>query len=221
MVCSSNATLALHCPRCGNIQMHEFSRFTIRQMHRQRLVCSCGHVQAVVASTCRRQYLFEIPCIVCGTSHIVAIDGKRFWRAKADKIYCVQANLELGLIGDRRQIEETIRCDGAEFANLLGSDEGETIKNPPVMFQIFNLVHDLAARGGIHCQCTNAVLEADILADRIVLKCINCGARQVIDAGSQADLEHANAMAAIELTRQRRRRRHKAGSRRSSEEVLK
>lgn len=219
MVCCSLTTLALYCPRCGSIEIHEFNRFLMRQTGRRELKCSCGHVQATVVSASRNQYLLDIPCLLCETNHIVAIDSRQFWRAKADKIYCPQENLEIGMVGERQLIEHTIAKDKLEFDNLVAEDSDfEFIENPPVMFQILNKVHDVAEKGAVHCHCGSTVIETDILPDGVLLKCVLCGSYQVIRAQTHADLEKVKCLDTIELTAQGRRRK-RSGSRMSSEEV--
>lgn len=210
MVIRTEATLALYCPHCGKLYMHHFTRFNLPGAVRRQLVCSCGQVQAVIASVNRRQYLLDIPCIVCGTSHKVFIDAQRFWRAGADKLYCTEENVELGLFGDRRIIEETFANHKHELERLLEEEyDGESIENPQVMFEIFNRVYDLAEQGDVICRCGAPVIEAEMFSNTIELTCRQCGSRQSVAACLEAHLEEVKSWTTIQLTPPERRTRRK------------
>lgn len=202
------STLALYCPRCGKIEMHTFSRFQMKAMAGRQLICSCGQVQATVTSTCSRQYLFDVPCLMCGTSHAICLDANRFWQAMVDKIYCVEENLELGFLGERRTIEATIADQQHELERLMHElDNEEHVDNPQIMFEVLNKVHDIVEMGEVYCACGRTHLEADILPDGIELECIYCGSSRVVRAQTEEDLKNVKLMQSIELVTRRRSRR--------------
>lgn len=207
MVIGSVATLALYCPRCGKIKKHDISRFAMKDSVRRDLTCSCGQIQGTLTS-CRHQYLLNIPCLVCQTNHIICLDSKTFWRTPIDKIYCTQENLELGFIGQRQNIEDTIANHKREFDSIVhemdNEDYGEHIENPPVMLEILNRVHDFAEKGDIFCRCGSAAVEVQLLPDGIELDCVNCGGRRIISAQSEQDLSYVDTLEAIEIIPERR-----------------
>lgn len=213
MVIGSQATLALYCQKCGNLMMHDLSRFALKTALPKQLFCSCGHCQATIVSAGSRQCLLSIPCVVCETDHLVTFDSQRFWRKNVDKVYCTEENLEMGFVGCRQAIRTMIDEHKREIDDLFSEnacqDNEETIVNSQVMLEIINLVHDIAERGGIFCHCGGTTIEADILADRVEVICGHCGGRQVIPALKDSDVVKLKMNDTIEIVPLRQfRRKH-------------
>lgn len=208
MVIRTEATLALYCPHCGKLHMHSFNRFNLPGTAKRELVCSCGQIQAAISSVGRRQYLLDIPCVLCETTHKVCIDARRFWRAEADKLYCAEENIELGLFGRSRIIEKTFADHKNELDQLPREAEydDEHIDNPQVMFGIFNRIHDMAEQGDISCRCGQFAIDAEVLPNCIELTCRQCGSRRVVPALTDSDLEQVKSWEFIQLIPQRRSR---------------
>ncbi|WP_425059710.1 hypothetical protein SCACP_03110 [Sporomusa carbonis] len=210
MAISAVSTLALYCSRCGKIELHNVSRFAINNSRRQ-LVCSCGQIQGAIACAGRRQYLLDIPCVVCETNHLIFLDSKLFRQPRASKIYCNQANLELGFVGSPEAIAETIAKHNQAVASLASEmDEqtgGQGIENSQVLLEILNKIHDIAEQGGVYCCCGSTDIAADVLGDAIELSCSQCDGRLVIPARDEHDLAQLSAMGIIELAPLRRTNR--------------
>ncbi|HWR43683.1 hypothetical protein [Sporomusa sp.] len=207
MVISAVSTLALYCSRCGNVELHNVSRFALNNSRRQ-LACSCGQVHGSIAGAGRHQYLLDIPCVVCETNHLIFLDSKLFRQPKASKIYCAQANLELGFIGSPAAIDETIARHKQEVASITSEmaeqSDGQGIENSQILLEILNKIHDIAEQGGVYCCCGNADVEADVLVDAIELSCSQCDGRLVIPAKDEHDLARVSVMGIIELAPLRR-----------------
>jgi len=210
MVINTISTLALYCSRCGKIHMHNISRFNLKNTGRRNLLCSCGQIQATITSSGERQCLLDIPCVLCQTNHVICLDSKRLWHADIDKIYCVQEKFELGFIGERRVITETVNKYKVEFEKLAADmDEyDDYIQNPQVMLETLNKIHDMAEKGGLHCRCGSSAIGAEVLPDGIELECAQCGGQLVIPAQSEQDLTYIQALEDIEIV-SLRRSRHK------------
>ncbi len=206
MVIGTVATVALYCQRCGKLQQHDISRFGLKDSAHRDLLCSCGQIQATL-TRCRRQYLLNIPCIVCQTNHIICLDGRKLWHIDLEKLYCVQENLELGFVGKHKVIEDTIATHKREFDKLVhefdSDDCDEYIENPPVMLEILNRVHDIAENGGVLCHCGSTAVEVAVLPDGIELTCAKCGGHKVIPAQSEQDLSYIMALQIIEILPER------------------
>jgi len=199
------STLALYCSRCGKIVMHDLSRFSLKSSVGRELTCGCGQRLATVSGVGHDQYLLNIPCVVCETSHIVCVDVKDFWQGRVNKIYCAAANLELGFSGGRKAIEQAIADQQREFDNMVRDMANEDyVDNSQVMFEVLNKVHDIAERGGVFCRCGGNVIEADVQPDAIELVCVHCNGRRLIAARTEADLMAVKDMATIELIPGRR-----------------
>ena len=200
MVIRTEATLALYCPHCGKLHMHDFNRFNQLSSIRRQLVCSCGNLQAVISGMNRRQYLLDIPCVLCNSSHKIHLDSRRFWHAQAEKLYCAEENVEIGLYGDHKVIEETFAAYKNEFAQICEDDlDGESVDNLHVMFEIFNRVHDLAEQGHIDCGCGIPLIDTQLYPAAIDLTCRQCGGRRIIPASTEEHLEEVKSWESISL----------------------
>lgn len=214
MVIHTACTLALFCPACGKIQMHDISPFIIKKSERRDMLCSCGQVQAVITGVSHNQYLLNVPCVVCETNHMICLDSRKAFRKQPhdpiQKLYCPSQHMELGFIGERAQVEQVITDHNQEFERMTREhsytdfdgyeDYEEQIENPQVMFEVLNKIHDIAEKGRIYCQCGQNDIEAVVLPDCIELECRSCGSRQVIAAANEKDRMQAEKMEAIELS---------------------
>ncbi|WP_223226133.1 hypothetical protein [Sporomusa sp. GT1] len=206
LVISAVSTLALYCSRCGKIELHNVSRFAINNAEYQ-LVCSCGQIQGSIASAGRRQYLLDIPCVVCETNHLIFLDSKLFRQPKASKIYCAQANLELGFAGSPEAIAATIARHKQEVASLACELDGQSeqgIENSQILLEILNRIHDIAEQGGVYCSCGNTDVDVDVLVDAVEISCGQCEGRLRISAKDEQDLAAISALKIIELAPLRR-----------------
>lgn len=207
MVINTISTLALYCSGCGKIQMHDISRFDLKNTVGRELPCSCGRHQATITGVGHGQYLLDVPCVVCETNHIICVDIKEFWRGRVNKIYCAAANLELGFSGNRSAIEQTIAEHQREFDSMAREvAHDDYIENPQVMFEVLNKIHDIAERGGVYCHCGGGMIEADVQPAYVELVCSNCNGRRMIAAKSEADLVQVKSLATIEIGPGRRSR---------------
>jgi hypothetical protein len=211
MVINTVSTLALYCPRCGKLHMHDISRFDLKNTAGRNLLCSCGQVQALITSVGDRQCLLDVPCVLCQTNHVICLDSSRFWHATMDKIYCIQENFELGFVGSRKLITEAMDKFKVEFEKMaldMDLDEyDDYIANPLIMFETLNKIHDIAEKGNIYCRCGSSAIGAEVLPEGIELECAQCGGHLVIQARSEQDLAHLETLDAIEIISLRRSRR--------------
>ncbi|MBP2634331.1 MAG: hypothetical protein H6Q72_238 [Firmicutes bacterium] len=211
MIINAVSTLALYCPRCGKIELHNVSRFAINNSACQ-LACSCGQSQGTISVAGRRQYLLDIPCVVCETNHLIFLDSNLFRQPKASRIYCDQANLELGFVGNPEAIAAIVDKHKQEVASLAseleGQPDGSGIENSQILLEILNKIHDIAEQGGVYCSCGNSTdVEVDVLVDAVELSCHQCEGRLLISAKDEQDLARLSAMGAIELAPLRRTNR--------------
>lgn len=211
MIINAVSTLALYCPRCGKIELHNVSRFAINNSACQ-LACSCGQSQGTISVAGRRQYLLDIPCVVCETNHLIFLDSNLFRQPKASRIYCDQANLELGFVGNPEAIAAMVNKHKQEVASLAseleGQPDGSGIENSQILLEILNKIHDIAEQGGVYCSCGNSTdVEVDVLVDAVELSCHQCEGRLLISAKDEQDLARLSAMGAIELVPLRRTNR--------------
>lgn len=187
--------------------MHTISRFNLRNIGSRKLLCSCGQIQATITSSGDRQCLLDIPCVLCQKNHVICLDSKRLWRAEMDKIYCVQENFELGFVGARQVIVETINKYRVEFEKLASDMEyDDYVQNPQVMLETLNKIHDMAEKGELHCRCGSSAIGAEVLPDGIELECAQCGGQLLIPAQTEQDLTNIEGLEDLEIISPRRSR---------------
>ena len=161
--------LALYCQCCGKTTTYELSRFALKNGKKQTLVCSCGQIHAEVKSAIRGQWLLSIPCPLCQTEHVFCIDGKN---TIIRRLYCDRDNLELGFLGSPGEVASVVARHKYDLQQLADDTK---IKNPHLIVEILNRLHDIAENGGLYCGCGSMDIEAKLLDDGIELFCLNCG----------------------------------------------
>lgn len=208
MIIKAVSTLALYCARCGNIELHNVSRFALYNNSRHQLVCSCGQIQGSIAGAGRRQYLLDIPCVLCETNHLIFLDSRLFRQPTVSKIYCIEDNLELGFVGNPAAIAEIIARHKQQVARITSEmaeqPDSQGIENSQILLEILNRIHDIAEQGGIYCCCGSTDVEASVLVDAIALSCSQCDGRLLIPARDEQDLARVSAISMIELAHLRR-----------------
>lgn len=202
MLINAISTFALYCQQCGKIQMHDISHFSIKKTVLE-FKCSCGHVQARLARASTRQFILSIPCVACQSTHDILFNYKKLLQTKAEQVYCLKDNFELGYFGTRAAIDQILTEQKRECVSLMretASDESdEYIEKQHIILGILNKIHDIAEQGGIYCRCGSESVEADLLPDCILVECMHCGAYYSIAAQTEYDLQYAQTLDSVEL----------------------
>lgn len=203
MVINALSTLALYCSRCGKIELHSISRFTMPNAGERQLTCSCGQLQATIAAAGRKQCLLRIPCLVCEVSHIICLDTDTLWRTKVERIYCPEENFELGFVGESQAVAKMI-ADNSDAVEILAREmdeqDGEDCQgNSRIILEILNKVHDIAEQGGVYCRCGSSEIVAEVSVDAVELTCLQCGGHQAIPAKTETDLAQLAPVRVIEI----------------------
>ena len=203
MVINALSTLALYCSRCGKIELHSISRFTMQKTGEHQLICSCGQHQATITAAGRRQCLLRIPCLVCEVSHLICLDSQTLWQTEVERIYCPEENFELGFVGESHAVAKMIAYNSDAVENLareMDELDGEDIQGDSrIILEILNRIHDIAEQGGVYCRCGSSEIVADVAADAVELTCLQCGCQQSVSAKSEKDLEQLSQVRVIEL----------------------
>ncbi len=175
------AAIALFCPHCGALKIHPFTRFNLSVG--TELLCCCGQTQGRIVSVTERQLIVSLPCMLCATAHKKVIDLRKFFNMNTERLYCDEANIEMGFFGDMALLKEMFAYQQSEFERISAEDyDHAEIDNPPVMFEIFNCIHDLAAQGAVVCRCGSPVIEAELFSDSVTLFCRQCGSGMKVPA---------------------------------------
>lgn len=175
-------SIALYCPRCGKLNLHDVSHFAVRDGSLD-LYCSCRFKQASVSFVGTRQLLVRLDCVLCHSTHQLFFNRQLLKYREPEKIYCPSENFELGLIGRREAIEETLRLHENTFCQVW--QEGmkrEDLRGQRILLEVLNKVHDIASEEGIYCMCGSHQMTADILPEGVLLTCLSCGGYELIRA---------------------------------------
>lgn len=182
MLIRAVTTIALYCPRCGKLNLHDISHFAVGH-EPSDLVCSCRYKQASVMRAGAFQFVLTIPCVMCQSTHHQFFDRHALRHIEVEKIYCPSENFELGFIGDHDAIEATCRLHKSEFCRLWQDGvSDEDIRNQQIVLEVLNKVHDIASEQHIYCMCGAHQMTADLLPEGVLLTCLSCGGYELIPA---------------------------------------
>lgn len=202
MLIATNAVLAMRCPECGKMEIHDFSRFSFAKGKTVHINCSCGATKLIVGTKNHASYWLQVPCVVCETKHLIEVSGKSLWSGGVAFLSCQETDLELGYIGPESKISEMTSIREQELEALVDEFAGDGyFHNPEIMYEVLNCLHDIAERGALYCQCGNHKIEVDIFPDRLELHCKNCDSINIIYAETEEDLKVIQQVETIELAR--------------------
>lgn len=202
MLIAANAVLAMRCPECGKMEIHDFSRFAFARGKTVHINCSCGAVKLIVSTKNLSSYWLHVSCVVCETKHLREIPGKSLWSGEVTCLSCQDTGLELGYIGPEAMVRE-IAFDYEQELEALVKEFGcdGYFHNSEIMYEVLNCLHDIAEQGALYCQCGNHKIEVDIFPDRLELHCKNCDSINIIYAETEEDLKVIQQVDTIELAR--------------------
>jgi len=203
MIIETGALLAMRCPECGKLDYHHLSRFEFGRRKKVEIACKCGFVKLVVNTKDRRNYVVQVPCVVCESKHMRSISSRRFWSDEVNYLFCQETGLELGYLGPEEAVRELAEAQEESIESLANEFEGEDryFNNSEIMYEVLNRLHDIAEQGALYCQCGNLDVEVDIFPDRLELHCKECDSINIIYAETEDDLRVIKDVETIELTR--------------------
>lgn len=203
MVITTDVLLGMRCPDCGKLDYHRLSRFSFSGGQRVDIKCACGAIKLSVGTRNHKDYLLQLPCVVCETNHALSVGSGMLWRGEVVYLYCQETGLDLGFLGPEEDVrmlcaayEESMEALAREFEK-----EDEYFHSPEIMYEVLNRLHDIAEQGTLYCQCGNVDVDVDIFPDRLELNCQDCGSVNIIYAETEEDLRVIRSTEAIELTR--------------------
>lgn len=203
MIIETGALLAMRCPECGKLDYHKLSRFEFGLRKKVEIACKCGFIKLVVNTKDRKDYMLQVPCVVCESKHLRSISSRRFWSDDVNYLFCQETGLELGYLGPEEEVRELAEAQEESIESLANEFEGEDryFNNSEIMYEVLNRLHDIAEQGALYCQCGNLDVEVDIFPDRLELHCKECDSINIIYAETEDDLRVIKDVDTIELTR--------------------
>lgn len=203
MIITTDAVLAMRCPECGKMGVHNFSRFAFPAGKTVPINCSCGAPKVEVTKS-GSVYLLEINCMFCEDGHLHRIAAKALWSGEIARIVCDDTDLIAGNIGPASQVDEMLveLEQYPELENTFSELNCDNyFNNARIALAVLNRLRDIAAADGLYCQCGNHKIEVNIFPDRVELYCNNCDSINIVYAETDEDLHVIQQVELIEMAR--------------------
>jgi hypothetical protein len=128
---------------------------------------------------------------MCEGRHLFQHTLKEIWSPDVLSLACEETGIEVCFFGPPEQVRGCIEEQERSFKEM-AEDLGfsDYFANPEVMYEVLDFLHNIAEEGKLSCTCGNFQIEVEIFADRIELRCPDCGAMGMIDAASEEDLDN-------------------------------
>ena len=190
MVLELSTAFAMRCPTCGRLDVDQLNIFQLSGDQEVIFQCECGTRKAVIRRKGFRYVSVDYYCIMCDKEHSIVFPSNVFWSKKhLNSLLCLETDLNLGYFGSYKLINEELERQQEELnsmANELGFDE---FADPEVMLEILDYLHDIAATGGLYCECGSHNINIELFSDKLELSCNSCSAVKQIPASKRADLD--------------------------------
>ncbi|MFZ5986668.1 MAG: hypothetical protein ACOYWZ_06015 [Bacillota bacterium] len=190
MIIDTSTTIAYKCSSCGTFQFINVSLFEMSYKKETCFNCRCNGSSLVLTKESPTSYRIAIPCIGCGTDHIYLLSRKELTTQEISVFNCPKTGIEQCFIGsdwDVRKRIDNLEKEFDELINMFGYDN--YFNNTQVMFDSLNIIHDIAEKGNLFCECGNNDIELLLLSDKIYLRCKKCPGSKVIYASSNEHLK--------------------------------
>ena len=200
MLINLSTTIALSCPACGRMEKQKINIFELPASELKDISCSCGTKKASIKRKENSQLEMSYFCMHCNTSHKINISEKKFWYSeKLFPLSCKEIGLNPGFFGPPALVEEELQQERKDL-ELMAAELGfDDFKNPDIMLQVLDFIHDIAAEDGLKCECGSDTINIELFSDKIQLICDHCGSRLNISAVKKEDLEDLRQLNQVQL----------------------
>lgn len=187
--------IALRCSLCGKLNHHTISPFSFSGKKTVHIHCECGFRQAILGTRDYKQFWLQVPCVVCETEHIFPYPSAEFWTTDLTEFYCPETDLGLGFLGNAAEVSRA----AAEWEESETSGFDGYFDSPGIMYEIVDLLHHIAEKDGLYCQCGNHQIEVELYPERLELHCQQCHSCSIIYAETEEDLKVMRDVQFIEM----------------------
>ena len=190
MIVNTKLTIAYKCSVCGRFEFFVVSLFDLFSKNEHDFSCQCNHSSIkLIKENSNQNFKISVPCIACGCSHSVSVKRGDLLNKEISIICCPETGIYQCLIGKDKSVRCTIDIFQKELDDLISMFGYEKyFKNTQVMFDTLNIIHDIAEKGELMCECGNTEIDMLLLSDKIYLKCRKCPANTSLKASSNEDL---------------------------------
>ena len=200
MLINLSTTIALSCPACGRLERDKINIFELPVGELKQLSCSCGAEKASLKRKEDSQIKLNYFCLHCNTAHKVLFSSDIFWHSKKlIPLSCKETGLNPGFFGPPVLVETELKQEKQDL-ELMAAELGfDDFKNPDIMLQAVDFIHDIAAEGALNCECGSDDINIELFSDKIQLICNNCGSHLNVNAVSESDLQNLRQMNKVQL----------------------
>ncbi len=201
MIVSTLRSLALRCPLCGKLELHQISLFELTGYSPVKVNCRCGFTKALVLTKNYKKISIQIPCLLCEEQHLFKYTCRDFVEKPILILRCIETGQELGYVGTDETINRLMKQkqnDLESIFNNFGFDDYFT--NPQVMMEVLNHMHQVADESNLFCSCGNSQIDMDVFPEKLELHCPVCRSLHVIYAETYEDLRVVKQARIITLT---------------------
>ncbi len=200
LILTTHTTIAIQCPKCGELEFHALSLFAFSGKGRVALHCRCGESLLTANSRDRRYFNISFNCAFCGQYHYLRLKRGAIWGKNALPLMCSEVEAAAGFIGPKQKVAQACKereKSIAELASELGYED--EFENPEVMLKLLDHLHCLAKEGALGCKCGNHNLTFELLPDRIELYCEICEAVGIIYGENYDNIQVFEGMTSVNL----------------------
>lgn len=196
----SKRTIAYICPSCRQSVVVERTVFQLAAAP-NTIPCPCGKSALRVELEGPHARL-TAPCVACGGEHTVSCSTHDLLHRRALAFSCVSSGLDCCYVGEEGPVFAAVRRL-EEAVDKLEREAGErgNFLDELVMHEVLSELKEIAARGGISCQCGSKEWKLRINYSSIELLCPNCGGVARIGAATASDIEDICCKNTIEIRR--------------------
>jgi DNA-directed RNA polymerase subunit RPC12/RpoP len=176
------------CPKCGKSVYGERSLFAISAAPME-IECECGK-SALRTEFDGMRYHAEVPCGLCGGTHSAAVSEQAMLHGRGIGLSCTKTGQICCYIGEPDAVSAKLRDLGEIYEKMRSrGEDGGAFLDSVIMYEVLSEIKDIAARGGISCECGSRSWGMKVRSASVELFCRDCGARLMIPASTDANLD--------------------------------
>lgn len=201
MLIDATRILAMRCPQCGRLELHDFSLFELEGRRPTTISCRCGFILISIVRR-SRLYKLQIGCIVCETAHELLVEARNVIHNDAVVIYCPESDVDLALIGHGPRVDELLAEEGDILANVVGPGLIDSeFNDATIMREVLTRLQDWVDEGRLYCSCGNRHMDVELFPEKVEVACPRCGGTLVIYAEREEDLSALDGLEEVVLKR--------------------
>lgn len=195
MPIKTDTAFGFQCPVCGNVQQYNINAFAISAGNGDIFCSSCKIRYANIAKS--TNYSVTAGCIDCGEPHTFKVKSSEFWQPQLKTFVCQMSGEVCFFIGGAKQVQDAMNSD------FFAEDYEEKPLGIDELSEDFEEIMDhldlLMQNGAVSCKCGGRQLAMDILWDKIVLICEDCGRSIELPIGTSEDINKLKKIKSIKI----------------------